>query len=77
MVPRCVVVLPLFIPPAPMLPSRCMRSVDGLPMLPLLPIPVAVESWARCVDVPGVPDVDGFAIDPSRCVVPVALELPL
>ena len=46
-------------------------------MLPLLPIPVAVESWARCVDVPGVPDVDGFAIDPSRCVVPVALELPL
>ncbi len=75
-----MVVLPLFIPEVPVLPSRCMRSVDVVPMLLLVPVPVAVESWVRCVEVPEVPDVpvvDGFVIDPSRCVVPVVLELPV
>ena len=54
------------------LPSRCMRSVEEVPMLPVLPVPVAVESWLRCVGVPefGVIVDEGLDICPSRCIVP-------
>lgn len=71
----CIVVLPLLpllVPVALVLPSRCMRSVEEVPMLPVLPVPVAVESWLRCVGVPefGVIVDEGLDICPSRCIVP-------
>lgn len=76
--PSWRVVLPLFIPLLVLLlfvplalPSRCMRSVDVVPIV--LPVPVVVPSCARVLEL--VPD--WFGIWASRCIVPGVLVVPI